>query len=329
MKGICPNCEKETDVERIGTREKVLVRGEPVEVDAEYSACQECGVEFEDTRGTDALSNAYREYRRRHAMLQPEEIRTWRKKYSLTQKELAGLLGWGDVTLSRYETGALQDEAHEKILRLAMEPHNLLKLIADSPDVLSDKKRNQLENELRSEEAQACSFDRLFEEKFGHYSPDEFSGYLKLNLQKLYNMILFFCVGGQLKTKLNKLLFYADFKYFKEHTISITGSRYARLPFGPVPDKYDWYFAELSEDGKLANEPEIFGQYVGEKYVATSDPDMSVFNESELAVLSETKSYFSNFSSTEITEFSHQERGYIETPHAASISYAYSEDLKI
>ncbi|MDZ7841653.1 MAG: type II toxin-antitoxin system MqsA family antitoxin [Gammaproteobacteria bacterium] len=110
----------------------VEVRGEPVEVAAEFFKCTECGAEFENTRGRDSLALAYREYRRRHDMLQPEQIRNWRKRYGLTQKELSRLLGWGDVTLSRYETGALQVAAHEKILRLAMEPHNLITLIDET-----------------------------------------------------------------------------------------------------------------------------------------------------------------------------------------------------
>ena len=68
-----------------------------------------------------------------------------------------------------------------------------------------------------------------------------------LGLAKLFNAILFFCKGRVLKTKLNKLLFYADFKHFKEYAVSITGARYARIPFGPAPDKYAFYFATLLE----------------------------------------------------------------------------------
>lgn len=118
MKDICPNCEKETELELVHSKEVVEVRGEPIEVDAEFFKCTECEADFENTRGPDSLALAYREYRHRHDMLQPEQIRDWRKQYGLTQKELGQLLGWGGVTLSRYENGALQVEAHEKILRL-------------------------------------------------------------------------------------------------------------------------------------------------------------------------------------------------------------------
>src|SRR4030066_1226736 len=184
-------------------------------------------------------------------MMQPEEIREFRKKCGLTQNEMNLLLGWGGATLSRYENGALQDETHEKALRLAMEPRNLLKLIEATPDVLPEEKRDRLINELRAAEEETCSLERVYEERFGKYEASDLSGYRKLDLAKLFNAILYFCKGGVLKTKLNKLLFYADFKHFKNYTVSIKGARYVHVPFGPAPDKYGLYFATLIENGAI------------------------------------------------------------------------------
>jgi DNA-binding transcriptional regulator YiaG len=39
------------------------------------------------------LDKAYRSYRAKHYYLQPEEIKNFRKRYRLTQSELASLLG--------------------------------------------------------------------------------------------------------------------------------------------------------------------------------------------------------------------------------------------
>src|SRR4030042_5997708 len=130
MKGICPHCEKETELELIRGEEEIKVRGEKIKVPLEYCKCKVCGNEFDYPRSDDdPLDKAYREYRRRHGMTQPEEIHDLRKRYGLTQNEMSRLLGWGGATLSRYENGALQDETHEKALRLAMDPRNLLKLM--------------------------------------------------------------------------------------------------------------------------------------------------------------------------------------------------------
>ncbi len=329
MKGICPNCEKETELEVIRATEVVEVRGEPIEVDAEFFKCTECGTDFENTRGPDALVLAYREYRRRHDMLQPEQIRDWRKQYGLTQNELSKILGWGGVTLSRYENGALHSEAHEKILRLAMEPHNLRKLIEEAPDALPEDKRERLLGELHAADEEACSFERLFEERFGQYAPDEFSGFRRLDWRKLFNAIIYFCSEGQPKTKLNKLLFYADFKHFKEYSVSITGARYVHLQYGPVPDDYDYYFAELSREQYLAVEEEIIGAYTSFKCVARTEPDLRAFEQTERHVLEEVFKHFREFGSVKIMEFSHEETAYAATTEGERISYLYAKDLRI
>lgn len=332
MKGICPFCEEERVLEHITEPEKINVRGELIEVESQHLKCLSCGNTFDDPQSEfDPLVLAYREYRKRHGLTQPDEIRQFRKRYGLTQSELSAILGWGIATLNRYENGALQDEAHEKTLRLAMKPEIFLRLIEDTPSALSEKKRKRLNEELQKEEEEALSFERVIEVHFGRYQPDEFSGYKKLELSKLFNAILFFCKEpGVMKTKLNKLLFYADFKHFKEYAVSITGARYAHIPFGPAPDNFELYFATLIGSGSLIVEEVNFTERVtGENYVSRYKPDLSIFSESELKILASVKEYFNDFSASSITKFSHEEVGYNETDDGKIISYKYATKLKV
>ena len=151
MKDICPNCEKRTELDLIQKVEDIEVCGEVIKVKVRYYKCKSCREEFENPRSSDdLLDKAYKEHRRRHGMMQPEEILESRKKFGLTRNEMSRLLGWGRATLSRYENGALQDETHEKALRLAMEPRNLLKLIEATPDVLPEEKKDRLIKKLRA-----------------------------------------------------------------------------------------------------------------------------------------------------------------------------------
>jgi putative zinc finger/helix-turn-helix YgiT family protein len=330
MKGICPNCEKETELELIQKVEDIKVRDEVIKVEVRYYKCKNCGEEFEDPRsGEDPLDKAYREYRRRHGMMQPEQILESRKKFGLTQNEMNRLLGWGGATLSRYENGALQDETHEKALRLAIEPRNLLKLIEGTPNVLPEEKRDRLINQLRAAEEETCSLERVYEERFGKYEANELSGYRRLDLAKLFNAILYFCKGGVLKTKLNKLLFYADFKHFKDYAVSITGARYAHIPFGPAPNKYALYFATLIENDAIKVEEDLIGEFIGEEFISVKEPDFPLFSDSELKILATVKEYFKDFTAKRITDFSHDEKAYKETVPGDIISYEYASELKI
>ena len=145
MKNICPYCETPREIEVVEKTEKVNVRGESIEVLASHCHCPVCRGDFEDPKnGFDFLEKAYEEYGRRHGLTQPPEIKALRKRYGLTQGELSKLLGWGPVTLSRYENGALPDEVHDKMLRLAMNPENLMRLIKENPEAVPESKRESL-----------------------------------------------------------------------------------------------------------------------------------------------------------------------------------------
>jgi putative zinc finger/helix-turn-helix YgiT family protein len=328
VRGVCSNCEKETRFEPVTKEEVIRVRNKPITIELQYLKCAECGDEvFDPGLNVDPFSLAYRKYRKEYGFLQPEEIREWRKANKLTQGELAKLLGLGGVTISRYENGALQDPSHEKLLRLAMNPSNLLQLIEGSEGVFTESKKRRLVEALQQVEAGANSIDSTIMVSFGNYEPNEHSGYRKLDLEKLYNVILFFCKGGVLKTKLNKLLFYADFRHYKEYAISITGARYAHVPFGPAPDNYEIYYGALSSQKAIEFVEEIYpSKYGGEPVVgeiikATRKPDLTVFAASELRIMASVQEDFAKYSASEITDFSHKEVGYPETRDGDTISY--------
>jgi putative zinc finger/helix-turn-helix YgiT family protein len=331
IKDICPSCEKQSELEFIQKREEISVRGEVIEVPTEYYRCIECGEEFDDPKSShDPIDIAYKEYRQRHGMMQPEDIRELRRRYGLTQRELSRILGWGEVTLSRYENGALQDDTHDTILKLIKDPHNVLDLVKQRGSFLSEDRKEKLITLLENEINEAHSFTYIYNEVFGKYVPDILSGFQKLDLNKVFESIVFFCRDGVVKTKLNKLLFYIDFKFFKEHSISITGLRYVHLPHGPVPDNYEHYFATLLNDEKAIRiEEEYNGIDFNDVFYSNRDPDFSIFKESEIRTLIEIKEFFTNFNARYIRDFSHKEKGYEETNNCQYIPYSYAFDLQV
>ncbi|WP_198013933.1 type II TA system antitoxin MqsA family protein [Desulforegula conservatrix] len=332
MKNICPVCEKLVHTEKVEEFETFDIKGEKITVPVEYFKCAECGEAFDDpsSEKPDPVEAAYKKYRKIKGMVQPEEITTLRKKYGLTQGELSDLLGLGVATLSRYENGALQNESHDMLLRLSTQPVNLLQLVKRKSESLNDGKRAHLLSTLESELEGSDDFRLYYENHLGAYKPDIQSGFKKLDIQKIYNLILYFCRSGVLKTKLNKLLFYADFKHYKDYAASITGLRYQKLPFGPVPENYGHYFASMQHEEKaVIVEEEIYIHYVGEKFVSVKEPNLKSFTETELQTIEFVKNYFSTFNTTKISDFSHDEKGYKETANSAIIPYSYADDLQI
>jgi len=77
--------------------------------------CQAISIDEEADRQISAA------FRREARLLTPEEIRQGRDKLGLTQKQFANLLGVGEATISRWETGAqIQQRAMDRFLRVCL-----------------------------------------------------------------------------------------------------------------------------------------------------------------------------------------------------------------
>lgn len=327
--GFCPACEKTGCVEYRESEEIFKVNEEEIPILTSYYVCNECGVEIEDPfEEKDPVSEAYRIYKKKHNMLQAEEIKELRKKYGLTQGEFGKLLGIGAITISRYENGCLQTKANDNLLRNAQIPGVLLGLLEKDHLNLSDSKRKKLKKFLMQEERQHNQLEYLQD-----YEPSIYSGFQQLSIDKVINAILFFCRKAVVKTKLNKLLFYADFKFFKEFGTSITGLRYARIQHGPVPDKYQTIYAILIDELEVLDSKEVtynaVEDVIGEEYVTVQDIDFDLFDVRELRVLSEIAEKFDTWTAKKISDYSHEEEGWLATEHTKYISYEHAEKLSI
>ena len=330
MKKFCPICEKETEQQSITKVETINIRGEMIPAEFEYRHCLECEEKFEiPDPNYDPLDKAYRVYRDMKGMVQPEEIKSFRQKMGLTQKEYSKILRIGIATLNRYENGSLQSQSHDQIIRLSMEPVNLLKLIESNAETFSQKTRDRLSH-LNSQSLKNKSLLDEAIEKFGSYSPSLFSGFIPFDANKFFQVIKFFCYRDKVvKTKLMKLLFYADFKHFRDNGVSITGAQYAHALHGPVPDKFATWLTAISEwENEIDCKEQLIGNFPGEVYMS-EEPNWSIFSTSELAVLAYVKEKFQSYSGTQIKEFSHQEEAYRTSDNGELISYQTAYDLHI
>jgi putative zinc finger/helix-turn-helix YgiT family protein len=134
MLEYCLNCDYAEEIPLTRESIRISVCGEEIEATKEVYRCPACGEGFISSLGHDALTEAYRKYRHRHGLLQPEEIRQWREQTGLTQPELSAFLGWESSTLRWYENGDLQEVEHDNLLKsLMQQPLNLLQLIENQP----------------------------------------------------------------------------------------------------------------------------------------------------------------------------------------------------
>jgi putative zinc finger/helix-turn-helix YgiT family protein len=323
---FCPKCKSDEIIQE-KVSQNLNVKGENIEVPAEILICKNCKLEFENM-DDDYFDTAYRIYRQKHGLLQPEEIKEIRKRYELSQKEFSEIIGIGPATLNRYENGALQNVSHNNLLRLIRNPITFLEMLKKRDFCLDESKVKKLQEQLKKE----CKIDKAIETCLDvEYQPSVYSGNRRFNPKKFEELITFMCDKRPVfRTVLNKLPFYADFLHYRRYNESITGTRYARIDFGPVPDFYRDFYYILTKEGKIREEEEVFESGItGIKYVANKQPDLSVFTDEELATISAVKAYFKEYGAKKISELSHEEDGYKETNPNEFISYEFAKSLKV
>ncbi len=333
MRKYCEECGREVETKVITKKEAYDVCGESIEVDAQILVCAECGEEFYCEELDNAtLIRAYNEYRRRHKLLFPEEIKKIREQYGLSQRSFAKLLNWGDKTICRYENGSIQDKAHNSLLLFLREPENMRTYLTENEIVLDERQKAKLLNTVdKLEQDTECRTGRRFFDLFFSRIPSEENGFKGFDYEKLCAMVLFFAhkSTGLLKTKLMKLLNYSDMIFYKENGVSISGLRYAHLPYGPVPDNFDMILGKMAADHLAHIEVIYDGTYEKHQVIPECDVPEGVLSDLEIEVLNRIYEKFKSFGSVEISDYSHKEKGYKATKTGQIISYAYAMDIQL
>lgn len=333
MMEYCDVCGKEVETKIITRQETFKVCGEDITIDAQVLVCAECGEElFCEELDSATLVNAYNEYRRKHKLLLPDEIKKIREQYGLSQRSFAKLLNWGDKTICRYENGSVQDKAHNSLLLFLREPENMRTYLTENEIMLDERQKTKLLDTVEKlEQDTEYRVGRRFFELLFSRIPCEENGFKGFDYEKLCAMVLFFAHKSSelLKTKLMKLLNYSDMIFYKENGISMSGLKYVHLPYGPVPENFDMLLGKMSTDHIAHIEVFYDNGYEKHQVIPECDIPEGVLSEEELEVLERIYIKFEEFGSVDISKYSHKEKGYSSTKKGEIISYSYAKDIQL
>ena len=333
MMEYCDACGKEVETKIISRQETFNVCGEDITIEAQVMVCAECGEElFCEELDSATLVNAYNEYRRKHKLLFPDEIKKIREKYGLSQRSFAKLLNWGDKTICRYENGSVQDKAHNSLLLFLREPENMRTYLTENEIALDERQKAKLMDTVEKlEQDTDYRVGRRFFEMFFSRIPCEENGFKGFDYEKLCAMVLFFAHESSelLKTKLMKLLNYSDMIFYKENGISMSGLKYALLPYGPVPEHFDMLLGKMEADHIAHIEVIYDNGYEKHQVIPECDMPKDILSQEELDVLKRIFVKFKDFGSVDISNYSHNEKGYNDTKQGEIISYSYAKDIQL
>lgn len=126
-------------------------------------------------------------------------------------------------------------------------------------------------------------------------------------------------VGGA--TKLNKLLYFADFAHVRRTGRPITGAEYQKLPQGPAPRRLLPIRDRLVEAGEAEIRRESFLGYEQHRLVATREPDLSIFEPEELESVEGVLEDLAHLTATQVSALSHEEPGWRLVDEGETIPY--------
>lgn len=185
-----------------------------------------------------------------------QNIKKFRQEAGLSQTEVAFGLGISRQAVGQIESGE-RDMSADELMRAS-------KLFSVSADVIfdGDVKQNKTPKNNLSETVK-INFDG----------------------KKFCNVLLYLLskCGGKPnvgETVLYKLLYFIDFDSFELYGKPIVGLKYLHMQFGPVPvmSQYNSMIDSMKKNGELKIINHLYGGLAQKKYVALSDPDISIFS---------------------------------------------------
>lgn len=234
-----------------------------------------------------------------------KRITALRKAKGLSQEDLAKLIELSRPSLAQIELGNRSIDA--------LELFRLSQVLGFSMDELMSEDY-KLEESMVKEDVIACKKTEL------RVSLPE------LQVSKLMNVLLYIletCAGKPNigETLLYKLLYFCDFNYYELYEEHLTGARYKKLPYGPVPQKMDAIINQMIEQGLLQR---IRTEYHGlpqTRYLPLEKADLTRLSAAEKTVIDHVIQQMSDWNARRISEYSHKDMPWLATKDGDYISY--------
>lgn len=332
----CPLCDKTHEVEERKRITTITLKGEEVTYEERFYFCtnaDEDENEFETGAMTNEnLLNARNAYRVKKELLTSDEIVAIRESYGLSQVDLSKLLGWGEATISRYESKAIQDEAYDIMLRLIRDnPLKALEFLKKNSDKFSTSKYSEIRaNIIDKLDSYGKEFltRQTFEGEYASFEePSDSNGFTMLNIDKIEAMISYIAqkVDNLFKVKLMKMLWYSDALSFVDNGYSITGMVYRHEPMGALPVGH---YSLMNLENLNVQEEMSYNFDTMLHIYPTDDMDYSVLSDEEKAILDRVILKFKDYKAKDIVDYMHGESAYLETKSGEIIPFSLAKEIR-
>lgn len=123
-------------------------------------------------------------------------------------------------------------------------------------------------------------------------------------------------------TKLNKVLFFAEFTHLRRHHQVISGCEFQKLTHGPAPRQLLPVRDRLIESGEANLVKEDFLGRPQHRLVPAREANLEVFTKEELQSIEDVLAQLAGMIGTQVSELSHQEPGWRLTEVGETIPFS-------
>ncbi|HBK02256.1 MAG TPA: hypothetical protein DDY77_04415 [Clostridiales bacterium] len=165
-KTICTHCGKHVDYVLAERKSEAVIKNEKVIYNEKYAVCAECGEEVY-AEGLDDINvlAAIEAYEKTHDLITVSEIEKLLKTYDIGKKPLSLLLGWGEVTLTRFLEGQIPTVQYSEQLKALKNADCFSKLLEKNGSRITPtaykKAKAALENSKQAEKIDISKFALL------------------------------------------------------------------------------------------------------------------------------------------------------------------------
>ncbi|MFK7971540.1 MAG: type II toxin-antitoxin system antitoxin SocA domain-containing protein [Bacteroidia bacterium] len=279
-----------------------------------HYVCEDTGETFSTTEQDELiLTQVHNLYRAKHHIPFPNEIREIREQYGVSAAKMSEILDLGANSYHNYENGKIPSLANAKLIRTAKSPEQFRQFVEEKKEIFSEKAYAKIMTRVDAL-LKPDVLEPIVDYIWNHDTEaNAFTGFVKPHLEKVAHFVLYFAKHVQpLKTKLNKLLFYADFLHFRETGFAISGCNYRAITLGPVPSHFSELFGLLEDQNYLNIEHKVSDKGVGERFIPAKEFNEALFTEKELGAMATIAKRFKETRTTEIVNLSHEEPAWLD-----------------
>lgn len=143
------------------------------------------------------------------------------------------------------------------------------------------------------------------------------------NYEKYKQMILVYLRMNKYltKTKLAKLLYFADFSWYYQHLKSMSGMEYRKIQYGPVADTYFRLIDEMSDAGEITIELKDEGAMHISQTSTGAKHSIDQVSSDEVSLMEKINEKWKGRRTAEIVSYTHKQLPYMFADDNEIVSY--------